>query len=81
MVHLLYIWSSRLHASASYCILLPYNTTIDDSSMLCYHEGLRNKMQVRHCHRAHLFTLHVCHASRAYLRPFYISVITEQAAA
>jgi hypothetical protein len=34
MVRLLFVWSSRLRASASYCILLPYNTTTDDSSML-----------------------------------------------
>jgi hypothetical protein len=32
------VWSSRLCASASYCILFPYNTTIDGSCMLCYHE-------------------------------------------
>ena len=34
MVRLLCVWSLRLHASASYCILLPYNTTTDDSSIL-----------------------------------------------
>jgi hypothetical protein len=43
----------RLRASASYCILLPYNATTGGSSMLCYHEGLEMKckldeMQVRH---------------------------------
>ena len=46
MVRLLCIWSSRLRASASYCKLLSYNTTTDDSSMLCYHEGLETKCKL-----------------------------------
>ena len=46
MVHLLCVWSLRLNASASYYILLPYNTTTDGFSMLCYHEGLEMKCKL-----------------------------------